>query len=237
MPLRRSYDYACSGPWMGLRGSRSIRPGASTTSRRTRVRNAGQARQSRVRFLPPLERMPARARSQRPNSGNPLSRKRAARHPRSRPHWLTRCASASAAERDRRFVTSRRSPNPHFSPAFCCGRRSARCGGPYSLTPLRRSYDYVCSGFRRWGCAPNPRRLLAGTPSPRAAAAGPRRARLSFDPSRRLDALATNAGEKCGLTVSPLVPAARRSSRAPAALRAAAFLRTARTAPHRLGRP
>ncbi|MCY4600227.1 MAG: PIN domain-containing protein, partial [Acidobacteria bacterium] len=36
-------------------------------------------------------------------------------------------------------------PNPHFSPAFCCGRRSARRGGPYSLTPLRRSYDYACS--------------------------------------------------------------------------------------------
>ena len=77
-------------------------------------------------------------------------------------------ASASAAERDRRFVTfasgsldasnrsqssslsstSRRSPNPHISPAFCCGRRSARFGGPYSLTPLRRSYDYVCSGVQ-----------------------------------------------------------------------------------------
>ena len=91
-------------------------------------------------------------------------------------------------------------PSPHFSPTFCCGRRSARRGGPYSLTPLRRSYDYACSGIVRWGCAPNPRRLLAGTPSPRAAAAGPRRARLSFDPHRRLDALATNAGKKCGLT-------------------------------------
>ena len=34
-----------------------------------------------------------------------------------------------------------------------------------------------CAAFVTWGCAPNPRRLLAGTPSPRAAAAGPRRAR------------------------------------------------------------
>ena len=35
--------------------------------------------------------------------------------------------------------------SPHFSPAFCCGRRSARVDGAYSLTPLRRSYDYACS--------------------------------------------------------------------------------------------
>ena len=71
-------------------------------------------------------------------------------------------------------------------------------------TPSRR-FDVVtttpAAASARWGCAPNPRRLLAGSPSPRAAAAGPRRARLSFDPSRRLDALATNAGEKCGLAL------------------------------------
>ena len=33
----------------------------------------------------------------------------------------------------------------YFSPAFCCGRRSARVDGAYSLTPLRRSCDYACS--------------------------------------------------------------------------------------------
>ena len=36
-------------------------------------------------------------------------------------------------------------PSPHFSPTFCCDRRSARCGGAYSLTPLRRSHYYACS--------------------------------------------------------------------------------------------
>ena len=35
--------------------------------------------------------------------------------------------------------------SPHFSPAFCCGRRSARRGGPCSLTPLRRSDGYAYS--------------------------------------------------------------------------------------------
>ncbi len=34
-----------------------------------------------------------------------------------------------------------------------------------------------CAALVTWGCAPNPRRPLAGTPSPRSAAAGPRRAR------------------------------------------------------------
>ena len=35
--------------------------------------------------------------------------------------------------------------SPRFSPAFCCGRRFARRGGPYSLTPLRRSCNYAFS--------------------------------------------------------------------------------------------
>ena len=94
--------------------------------------------------------------------------------------------------------------NPHFSPTFCYGRRSARRGGPYSLTPLRRSYDYACSGIVRWGCAalsgwgcaPNPRQALAGAPRP--APGMPRRAGRGCR-SIRLDALATNAGEKCGV--------------------------------------
>ena len=97
-----------------------------------------------------------------------------------RTQTLPRLASARV-----RFRRVKLDTNPHFSPAFCYGRRSARRGGPYSLTPLRRSHGYACSGIVRWGCAalsgwacaPNPRRLLAGTPSPRAAAAGPRRAR------------------------------------------------------------
>ncbi len=38
--------------------------------------------------------------------------------------------------------------NRHISPISCCGRRSARASGPYSLEPLRRSVGYAFSVSR-----------------------------------------------------------------------------------------
>ena len=51
--------------------------------------------------------------------------------------------------------------SPAYPPPFCCGRRSARCGGPYSLKPLRQGVGHAFSVF----------------PSVRPATAAPRRPR------------------------------------------------------------
>ena len=39
-------------------------------------------------------------------------------------------------------------PSPEISPAFCCGRQSARCGKAYSLKTLRRRGGYAFSVSR-----------------------------------------------------------------------------------------
>ena len=61
--------------------------------------------------------------------------------------------------------------SPHFSPAFCRCRRAALCAAWGRTPPCQRPPLYITVGgdslLRRYmGLRPNPRRPLAGTPSP-----------------------------------------------------------------------
>ena len=60
---------------------------------------------------------------------------------------------------------------------------AAASGDPFA--PRRTRRGPPCGALPSWGCAPNPRRPLAGTPSPRAAPAEARRAGLVSHRPRR----------------------------------------------------
>ena len=63
------------------------------------------------------------------------------------------CARSSPRDERRRLgpprgTRARPGPDPDISPISCCGRRSMRGGGPYSLKPRRRSVGYAFSVLR-----------------------------------------------------------------------------------------
>ena len=79
--------------------------------------------------------------------------------------------------------------SPEISPAFCCGRGSARCDKAYSLKPFRRSEGYAFSSAQRsFGpCALSQRHLHALATKPGEISgldAGEERSRPAFSPPR-----------------------------------------------------
>ena len=84
------------------------------------------------------------------------------------------------------------------------GRRSGAALPGWGCAPNPRQ-ALAGTASPPWGCAPNPRQALAGTPLPRAALAGPRRARPGDDyhgarrPSCKCDVVVLSAGRLTGL--------------------------------------
>ena len=92
----------------------------------------------------------------------------------------SRPAAPTWTTSDRRVRSAWRPPSP--TTRSCCARgagrfRSCRRCRSTSVRASRASPTAAGGLLNRWGCAPNPRQALAGTPPPRAALAGPRRAR------------------------------------------------------------
>ena len=111
-----------------LGDGRSAHPRSSTW--RPRPRTTWAASAGSARGAPSARRPPSRTRSRTPSG----SRSRSSPRPRS-------ASSGWSGNSDR-------ASSPEISPTFCCERRSIRCGGPYSLKPLRRSVGYAFSVSR-----------------------------------------------------------------------------------------
>ena len=103
-----------------------------------------------------------------------------------------RSNQAGAAPRAPAFACGGASPRAAFAEACCAGFHqtglrpglrpeppASACGDPFAPHRFRRGA--LCAASFRRGCAPNPRRPLAGTPSPRAASAEARCAQLHSD--------------------------------------------------------
>ena len=110
-----------------------------------------------------------------------------------------------------------------ISPTFCCGHRSMRCGGPYSLKPLRQreraSVGYAFSAFRsaklRSRCGP-PQHCLGALatkvgeisalalPEPKAVGSARRRPRRAKSPAAHIPRVGTWLDRSAGKVHPPL---------------------------------